>query len=45
MLAETMNLPVQVVPIKPPKDRLGQRTLPESHDGDFRKWFKTRKKD
>ena len=26
------------------QDWLGQRTLPESHGGDFRKWFKAHKK-
>ena len=30
--------------IKPLQDWLGQRTLPESHGGDFRKWYKERKK-
>jgi L-lactate dehydrogenase complex protein LldF len=44
-MSKAMNhLPIQVAPIKPLQDWLGQRTLPESHGGDFRKWFKTRKK-
>jgi len=44
-MSKAMNhLPIQVAPIKPLQDWLGQRTLPESHGGDFRKWFKTRKR-
>jgi L-lactate dehydrogenase complex protein LldF len=44
-MSKAMNhLPIQVAPIKPLQDWLGQRTLPESHGGDFRKWFKARKK-
>jgi L-lactate dehydrogenase complex protein LldF len=44
-MSKAMNhLPIQVAPIKPLQDWLGQRTLPESHGGDFRKWFKERKK-
>ncbi len=44
-MSKAMNhLPIQVAPIKPLQDWLGQRTLPESHGGDFRKWLKTRKK-
>jgi hypothetical protein len=44
-MSKAMNhLPIQVAPIKPLQDWLGQRTLPESHGGDFRKWFKTHKK-
>jgi L-lactate dehydrogenase complex protein LldF len=43
-MSKAMNhLPIQVAPIKPLQDWLGQRTLPESHGGDFRKWFKGRK--
>lgn len=44
-MSKAMNhLPIQVAPIKPLQDWLGQRTLPDSHGGDFRKWFKARKK-
>lgn len=44
-MSKAMNhLPIQVAPIKPLQDWLGQRTLPESHGGDFRKWYKERKK-
>lgn len=44
-MSKAMNhLPIQVAPIKPLQDWLGQRTLPESHGGDFRKWFKARGK-
>jgi len=44
-MSKAMNhLPIQVAPIKPLQDWLGQRTLPESHGGDFRKWLKNRKK-
>jgi L-lactate dehydrogenase complex protein LldF len=43
-MSKAMNhLPIQVAPIKPLQDWLGQRTLPDSHGGDFRKWFKNRK--
>jgi L-lactate dehydrogenase complex protein LldF len=43
-MSKAMNhLPIQVAPIKPLQDWLGQRTLPESHGGDFRKWMKARK--
>ena len=43
-MSKAMNhLPIQVAPIKPLQDWLGQRTLPESHGGDFRKWLKNRK--
>lgn len=42
-MSKAMNhLPIQVAPIKPLQDWLGQRTLPESHGGDFRKWLKDR---
>jgi L-lactate dehydrogenase complex protein LldF len=44
-MSKAMNhLPIQVAPIKPLQDWLGQRTLPESHGGDFRKWFKAHHK-
>ena len=43
-MSKAMNhLPIQVAPIKPLQDWLGQRTLPASHGGDFRKWLKNRK--
>ena len=43
-MSKAMNyLPLQIAPIKPLQDWLGQRTLPPSHGGDFRKWFKNRK--
>ncbi len=42
-MSKAMNhLPIQVAPIKPLQDWLGQRTLPDSHGGDFRKWLKER---
>jgi len=44
-LSNAMNhLPFQVAPVKPLQDWLGQRTLPEFHGGDFRKWYRARKK-
>jgi L-lactate dehydrogenase complex protein LldF len=44
-MAKAMNhLPIHVAPIKPLQDWLGQRTLPPSHGGEFRKWLKTRSK-
>ena len=44
-MAKVMNyLPIQVTPIKPIQNWFGQRTLPASRGGDFRKWMKTRKK-
>lgn len=44
-MSKAMNhLPIQVAPIKPLQDWLGQRTLPESHGGEFRKWLKARRK-
>ena len=44
-MSKAMNhLPIQVAPIKPLQDWLGQRTLPDSHGGDFRKWLKSRRK-
>lgn len=43
-MSKAMNhLPIQVAPIKPLQDWFGQRTLPEWHGGDFRKWMKDRK--
>jgi L-lactate dehydrogenase complex protein LldF len=42
-MSKAMNhLPIQVAPIKPLQDWLGQRTLPEWRGGDFRKWLKGR---
>jgi L-lactate dehydrogenase complex protein LldF len=39
-MSKAMNhLPISVAPVKPLQDWLGQRTLPEFHGGDFRKWF------
>lgn len=44
-MSKAMNhLPIQVAPIKPLQDWLGQRTLPDSHGGDFRKWLKERRR-
>ena len=44
-LSKAMNfLPLDIAPIKPLQDWLGQRTLPQSHGGDFRKWMKARQK-
>lgn len=44
-MSKAMNhLPIEVAPIKPLKDWLGQRSLSESHGGDFRKWLKERRK-
>ncbi len=44
-MSKAMNhLPIQVAPIKPLQDWLGQRTLPEFKGGAFRKWFKAHKK-
>jgi len=43
-MSKAMNhLPIHVAPIKPLQDWLGQRTLPESRGGDFRKWYKAHK--
>ncbi len=43
-MSKAMNhLPIQVAPVKPLQEWLGQRTLPEWHGGDFRKWLKNRK--
>lgn len=43
-MSKAMNhLPIQVTPIKPLQNWLGQRTLPEFKGGDFRKWLKSRK--
>ncbi|TAG08325.1 MAG: lactate utilization protein [Verrucomicrobia bacterium] len=42
-MSKAMNhLPIQVAPIKPLQDWLGQRTLPDSRGGEFRRWFKAR---
>lgn len=42
-MSKAMNhLPIHVAPIKPLQDWLGQRTLPESRGGEFRKWMKSR---
>jgi len=42
-MSKAMNhLPIQVAPVKPLQEWLGQRTLPEWHGGDFRKWLKNR---
>ena len=44
-LSKAMNhLPLEIAPIKPLQDWLGQRTLPASKGGDFRKWMKNRRK-
>lgn len=43
-MSKAMNhLPIHVAPIKPMQAWLGQRTLPKSTGGDFRKWLKKRK--
>ena len=43
-MSKAMNhLPIEVAPVKPLQDWLGQRTLPDWHGGDFRKWLKGRK--
>ena len=45
VMSKAMNhLPLEVAPIKPLQDWLGQRTLPPSKGGDFRKWMKNRQK-
>jgi L-lactate dehydrogenase complex protein LldF len=42
-MSKAMNhLPIQVAPVKPLQEWLGQRTLPEWRGGDFRKWMKAR---
>ena len=44
-MSKAMNhLPLQIAPLKPLQNWLGQRTLPESRGGDFRKWVKSRQK-
>lgn len=44
-MANAMNhLPIEVAPIKPLRDWLGQRTLPPWHGGKFRRWMKARKR-
>lgn len=40
-MSKAMNhLPVDIAPVRPLQDWLGQRTLPEWRGGDFRKWMK-----
>jgi L-lactate dehydrogenase complex protein LldF len=42
-MSKAMNhLPIQVAPVKPLQEWLGQRTLPDWRGGDFRKWFNRR---
>jgi len=42
-MSKAMNhLPIQMTPLKPLQEWLNQRTLPEWHGGDFRKWMKKR---
>jgi L-lactate dehydrogenase complex protein LldF len=44
-MSKAMNhLPVDVAPVRPLRDWLGQRTLPEWRGGDFRKWLSKRQK-
>jgi len=44
-MSKAMNhLPIQIAPIKPLQDWLGQRALPDSHGGDFRIWMKAHRK-
>jgi L-lactate dehydrogenase complex protein LldF len=44
-MSKAMNhLPLDVAPVRPLRDWLGQRTLPEWHGGDFRKWLKSRER-
>ena len=44
-MSKAMNhLPIEVAPVRPLQDWLGQRTLPEWRGGDFRKWFQNRRK-
>lgn len=43
-MSKAMNhLPIQMAPVRPLQDWLGQRTLPEWRGGDFRKWLKNRR--
>ncbi|MCH7227289.1 LutB/LldF family L-lactate oxidation iron-sulfur protein [Haloferula sp. A504] len=43
-MSKAMNhLPIHVAPVRPLQDWLGQRTLPDWHGGDFRKWLKSRR--
>jgi L-lactate dehydrogenase complex protein LldF len=43
-MSKAMNhLPLQVAPVRPLQDWLGQRSLPEWRGGDFRKWLKGRR--
>lgn len=42
-MSNAMNhLPIQVAPIRPLQDWLGQRTLPPFRGGEFRRWMKDR---
>ena len=42
-MSKAMNVtPLNFVPLKPIQHWLGQRTLPKSKGGDFRKWMKNR---
>jgi L-lactate dehydrogenase complex protein LldF len=42
-MSKAMNImPLRIAPIKPLQAWLGQRTLPRSTGGDFRKWMKNR---
>lgn len=42
-MSKAMNhLPIDMAPVRPLQDWLGQRTLPEWRGGDFRKWLKKR---
>ena len=36
------HLPLQLAPVKPLRDWLGQRTLPKWRGGEFRRWLQTR---
>jgi L-lactate dehydrogenase complex protein LldF len=43
-MSKAMNhLPIQVAPVRPLQEWLGQRTLPEWEGGEFRRWMKKRK--
>ncbi len=43
-MSKVMNhLPVDVAPVRPLRDWLGQRELPEWRGGEFRKWMKNRR--
>jgi len=42
-MSKAMNImPLRIAPVKPLQAWLGQRTLPKSKGGDFRKWMKNR---